>query len=87
MDDPFEALLLAAQSGPLDDPPWRAFVSDLRRALGGNFANLIFRRAGAAPSEGIMVRDPAPLSDRLRPLYAERFFAADPIPYFEMTPG
>lgn len=87
LEEDFEALLLSVQSGPLEDPPWSGLVARLRARLGCNFANLIFRRAGADPATGIEVHDasapPAWLWDR----YRERFASADPIPYFTMQPG
>ncbi|HMO75630.1 MAG TPA: hypothetical protein PKD99_12190 [Sphingopyxis sp.] len=87
LDEDFEALLLSVQSGPLEDPPWAGFVARLRARLGGNFANLIFRRAGSDPASGIEVHDalapPGWLWDRYRDRFAER----DPIPYFAMRPG
>src|SRR3546814_12644346 len=87
LEGEFEALLLSVQSGPLEDPPWWGLGARLRARLGCNFANLIFRRAGADPATGIEVHDasapPAWLWDR----YRERFASADPIPYFAMQPG
>src|SRR3546814_11321455 len=87
LEGEFEALLLSVQSGPLEDPPWWGLGARLRARLGCNFANLIFRRAGADPATGIAVHDasapPAWLWDR----YRERFASADPIPYFAMQPG
>src|SRR3546814_10224413 len=86
-EEDFEAVLRSVQSGPLEDPPWSGLVARLRARLGCNFANLIFRRAGADPATGIEVHDasapPAWLWDR----YRERFASADPIPYFAMQPG
>ncbi|HZG32617.1 MAG TPA: hypothetical protein VEZ59_05040, partial [Sphingopyxis sp.] len=87
MDDELEALLLAVQAGPIDSPPWSDFVRRLRVRLGGNFANLIFRRADADRASGIEVHDaPAP-PDWLWDRYRARFADADPIPYFAMQPG
>src|SRR3546814_10155673 len=72
-EEDFEAVLRSVQSGPLEDPPWSGLVARLRARLGCNFANLIFRRAGADPATGIEVHDasapPAWLWDR----YRERF--------------
>jgi len=87
VDDELEALLLAVQAGPIDSPPWSDFVRRLRVRLGGNFANLIFRRADADRTSGIEVHDaPAP-PDWLWDRYRARFADADPIPYFAMQPG
>lgn len=87
MDDALEALLLAVQAGPLEAPPWTRFVRLLREHVGGNFANLIFRRADADPANGIEVRDALAPPDWLWTRYRESFADRDPIPYFAMQPG
>ncbi|QNO28867.1 helix-turn-helix transcriptional regulator [Sphingopyxis sp. OPL5] len=87
MDESLEALLLSIQAGPLEAPPWTDFVRRLRKQMDGNFANLIFRRAGADPAGGIEVRDALAPPEWLWTRYRERFASRDPIPYFAMQPG
>lgn len=87
MDESLEVLLLSIQAGPLEAPPWTDFVRRLREQIGGNFANLIFRRADADPAGGIEVRDALAPPEWLWTRYRERFASQDPIPYFAMQPG
>lgn len=85
MDANLEALTVAAQSGPLETPPWSGFVRELRERLGGNFANLIFRRADAG--DAVEVHHALAPPDWLWTRYRDEFFSLDPIPYFTMQPG
>jgi DNA-binding CsgD family transcriptional regulator len=82
-----DSLLLAVQAGPLEDRPWTGFVGLLRRALGANFANLIFRRPDSGPLDALDVQDEDIARDWLHPSYRARFAQCDPIPYFRMEPG
>jgi len=79
-------LIRAIQEGPLEEAPWSSFVTLLRSALNGNYANLIFRRPDLQRGDPLEVHDgnaPAWLGSRYRSEFLER----DPIPYFRMIPG
>jgi len=85
--DDLEPLLLAVQAGPLEPQPWSSFVGQLRRALGANYANLIFRRPDGRIDEAVEVHDAEAGIEDLVARYRREFVQLDPIPYFRMAPG
>jgi len=84
-EDGFDRLLLAAASAPLDETPWRALVATFREVLGGNYADVVFRRPGEE-RDAIEVHDGVDVPDWLHSRY-QRLAGDNPIRYFAMEPG
>jgi len=78
----FEVLVDAVYQGPLEEVPWRGFLSRLRAALAADSTVLILRPPTRADTGLLLVEGG---ERRWESAYQERFFAQDP--FAELPPG
>jgi PAS domain-containing protein len=82
-----DELLSVIYEGPLESPPWRAFLCEIRRRLQSGYANFAFHGAATAPAEIVAIED----ADWDCSAHGERYHATygrlDPLPYLAMQPG
>jgi len=86
VDEVERQLILAIQKAPGPEEGWQGFLRDLRIALGGNLANVVFRLPLPDGMRGASIMD-APDAPEWLVERSAQFRDVDPIPYFSMDPG
>ena len=79
-------LLITLHAGPLETPPWRAFLAQLRPLVDADFCGFFFRQGDAHITDSTEISVGPPQLDLL-PAYKAGFHALDPVPYDDLPPG
>lgn len=79
-------LLITLHAGPLEAPPWRAFLAQLRPLVDADFCGFFFRQGDAHITDSTEISVGPPQLDLL-PAYKAGFHALDPVPYDDLPPG
>ncbi|WP_226016557.1 helix-turn-helix transcriptional regulator [Novosphingobium sp. FKTRR1] len=82
-----EDLLTLLHRGPLETPPWQAFLSRLQSHVGAEFCGMFFRQGDAHITDSTEISAGDPQLEDLMPQYKAGFHALDPVPYDSLAPG
>lgn len=78
-------LMASIMAGVSEDPPWGSFIVQMRHLLGGNYANVIFRRPDLRRS--VETFDGDIRIEGIKDAYYRQYAQLDPIPYYRLEPG
>jgi DNA-binding CsgD family transcriptional regulator len=79
-------LLTSLHAGPLETPPWQAFLAQLRPRVDADFCGFFFRQGDAHITDSTEISVGPPQLDLL-PAYKAGFHELDPVPYDDLRPG
>ncbi|MEO0030280.1 MAG: hypothetical protein RIS94_38 [Pseudomonadota bacterium] len=79
-------LLTSLHAGPLETPPWQAFLARLRFCVGADFCGFFFRQGDAHITDSTEISVGAAQLDLL-PAYKTGFHELDPVPYDDLRSG
>jgi DNA-binding CsgD family transcriptional regulator len=82
----WDDLLASLHAGPLETPPWQAFLAQLRPRVGADFCGFFFRQGDAHITDSTEISVGPPQLDLL-PAYKAGFHELDPVPYDDLRPG